>query len=489
MSGRGERYDVLLGISDPHILTLYCQALEHCGHVVRTVHDAAAARDLTSREHFDAVVLEASLGDRRAGLDLAHELLQDGLHPEVIVLADYPNVTHAVAVAKAGAFDYLSAPVSVQQVVAVVGEAGKLARSRRSLRDGSIDEFSGAFLVSDVAAVQEMAALARIVASRPDSNALILGESGSGKDIVARLIHAESAQARAPFVVVNLVDVAPEHLEERLFGTAEPDGSFQEGASQRHGSFAVARGGTLVLRELSELPDELQPAVVRVIETGRFTPRSATADVPFHGRVIATTDRDIAGLVDDQSFHPALFYRLASVLIRVPPLRERPQDVPRLARAIMEQVASDAGRPEMRLSDGALEVLAGHRWPGNLRELRNMLTRLALLSDNDVIEADEATALVGRLRILDVAPPTVRSRRHRRRKASSMPAPKISGVITAALDEPSRAERERIEEALANADGHRERAADALGMSRTTLWTRMRLLGIDTDRFHKRRAR
>jgi DNA-binding NtrC family response regulator len=491
MNGQEERHNVLLGIVDPHIASLYSDALVARGHFVFLVKSAKHAADVLAREHFDIVLVETALGDRHAGLDLAREILSDGLHPEVVVLADYPNVAHAVAIAKAGAFDYLSAPVSVDHVVAIVAEAGKLSRSRRTARrESQVDEVAGAFLMSSVPAVQEMEALARMVAAHTDSNALILGESGSGKDIVARLIHSLSAQSRAPFVVVNLVDIAPEQLEERLFGTAEPDGSFQEGASQRHGSFAIARGGTLVLRELSELSAELQPRILRVIEQGKFRPINGRVDVPFHARVLATTDRDISGLVDEQSFHPALFYRLASVLIRMPPLRERAADIPRLSRAILEQVAADASRPDMQLSQGAVEVLSGYNWPGNIRELRNVLTRLALLNDQDLIDAANVSAIVGAPGMRDAIAAVPRARPSSRRpKASSMPAPRISGVIAAALDQPSLAERERIEDALAHYEGHRERAAIALGMSRTTLWTRMRLLGIDMEQFRKRRAR
>jgi DNA-binding NtrC family response regulator len=489
MNGPEDRYGVLIGIADPHIARLYSEALRAAGHAVRTVDSPADAASTLAREHCDVVLVDTTLGGRPAGLNLAHEILKDTRHPEVIVVSSFPNVSHAVAVAKAGAFDYLSAPVSVEHVVTVVADAGKLSRSRRNgTRDKQLDGVAGAFLVSNVPAVQEMAALVRNAAASADSHAMVVGESGSGKDIVARLIHSLSAQSRAPLVIVNLVDVGPEQLEERLFGTAEADGSFQEGPSQRHGSFAVARGGTLVLRELSELPVELQPPVLQVLESRSFRPIRAASAVPFHARVIATTDRDTAALVNESALHPALFYRLANVTIRVPPLRERAADIPRLARAIMEQVASDAGRPGMVLGADAVSTLADYSWPGNLRELRNVLTRLALLSEDDLVDAPAITGIIG------TAGPRESGvlrlpRSSRRAKASSLPAPKISGIIAAALDEPSRLERERIEEALALCEGHRERAADSLGMSRTTLWTRMRLLGVDSERFRKRRAR
>jgi DNA-binding NtrC family response regulator len=491
MNSQEERHDVLLGIRDQHVATLYSEALRSHGHEVRWAASAWDAADALAQGHFDVVVLETALGGRHAGLELAREILHDSLHPEVVLLADFPNVAHAVGIAKAGAFDYLSSPVSVDHVVSVVAEAGTLARSRRNDRGEShLDDVASAFLQSSVPAVQEMASLVSMVASHPDATALILGEGGAGKDIVARVIHTLSRQARAPFVLVNLAEVPPEQLERRLFGTAESDGSFQESPSQRHGALAIARGGTLVLQELSELPAGLQPAILRVIEQGRFRPMNGRVDVPLNARVLATSERDISALLHDQSFHPGLFYRLAHALIRVPPLRERAPDLPRLARAILEQVAADAGRTDMELSAAAVEALSCHRWPGGIRELRSVLTRLTLLSEEAVISAGSVLVVMGDAvqRDSDVVPARSRSG-SRRPKTSCMPAPRISGIIAAALDEAALAERERIEEVLDRYEGHRERAAAALGMSRTTLWTRMRLLGLDMDSFRRQRAR
>ncbi|MBI5537478.1 MAG: sigma-54-dependent Fis family transcriptional regulator [Deltaproteobacteria bacterium] len=491
MNGPDERHNVLLGVTDPHVALLYSDALGQQGHTVRVAHSSEEANRAIEQEVFDVLILETALGGKQAGLDLARAVLANTLRPEVVVLADFPNVAHAVSIAKAGAYDYLCAPLSVAQLVSVVEAAGGLAHTRRTTpAETRIDEIESAFLESKVPAVQEMAALARMVASNSDANALILGESGVGKDVVARLIHSLSGQSRAALVTVNLLDVAPELLEERLFGTAEPDGSFVDGPSTRHGSLANARGGTLVLRELSELPTSLGPAILQVIEGGSFRPIDCHTDVPFQARVLATTERDISALVDDQSFYPALFYRLASVMIRVPPLRERAEDLPRLASAILAQVARDAGRWEMRFAPDALEMISAYPWPGNIREMRNVLTKLTLLHEQDLISADAVTSVVGApVQRVSVTAPKRITRNPGRQKASTMPAPKISGVIAAALDEPSRAERERIEEALASCDGHRERAAQLLGMSRTTLWTRMRLLGIDLERISKSSAR
>lgn len=489
MNNWDENYAVLLGVADPHVARLYDQGLTSRGHQVRIVTTASEARATLGSDHYDVIIVETDLGGRRGGLELAHEVLREQARPEVIVLAGFPSVANAVAIAKAGAFDYLSAPVSVEQVESVVAEAGRLARTRRAARRdmGQPDTLMNEFLSSSVPAMLDLSAMVRMVAGHPDACALVVGENGSGKDIVARLIQNQSQQPRSPFVIVNLLDSDPALLEERLFGAQDP-AMATDPSSPALGAFAQARGGTLVLRGIDDMPPELQPRLLAVLESRVFRPLGGRIDVPFRARVVATTDRDVSWLADSRNFLQPLFFRLASVMVRVPSLRERIQDMPRLARAILEQISADASRPGLRLSASAIDSLSRHTWPGNLRELRNVLTRLALLSDSITLEAPMLASILQAesLTNLDGSPRRPSSRRP---KTSTIPAPRISGIIAAALDGESRAERERIEEALASAEGHRERAAANLGMSRTTLWTRMRLLGIDADRFHKRRDR
>ncbi len=489
MNLRDDNHWVLLGITDPDVARPYAEGLEAAGHHVRIVAAASDARKALNADHFDVVVLETDMGERRSGLELGHEILREHARPEVIVMANLPSVANAVAVAKAGAFDYLSAPVSVSQLVHVVDDAGRLARTRQTARHdfGQSDRLSSEFLTSTAPAVQDLSAMVRMVASHAEACALVIGESGSGTDLVARIVHAHSANPAAPFVVENLLDADAAQLEVRLFGTAHEAVSGGDTSDSGVGAFAQARGGTLVLRGVGDMPFDLQPKLLSVLETRVFRPVGGRVDVPFRGRVIALTDREVGWLADGRSFSQPLFFRLASVTMRVPPLRERTQDLPRLAHAILAEIAADAGRPGLRLSAPAVDCLARHTWPGNLRELRNVLTRVALLCETSLVdEATLASIMENELSRPSDGP----TRRHsgRRPKAMTMPSPRISDAIVAALDGESRAERERIEEALAAAEGHRERAAASLGMSRTTLWTRMRLLGLDVDRFHKRRA-
>jgi DNA-binding NtrC family response regulator len=286
----------------------------------------------------------------------------------------------------------------------------------------------------------------------------------------------------------------PEELDAALFGLDAPERG--SGPHPRAGGLLAAAGrGSLLLREVSELPFEVQPALFDVLQTRAWRQSLGGPKRPFAARVLATTSREVWALADDRSFHPGLFQRLASVLIRVPALRERRDDIPGLAHAMQAQLKRETGRAGRRLSAGALEVLERHDWPGNLRELRDVLTRLMLLGTREVVASDEVLGCLGnsartvRPRRASSAPPPLAPSRSTRPKTSSLPAPKVSGIIAASLDSAALAERDRIEQALVRAKGHRERAAEMLGMSRTTLWTRMRLLGIDAESIRRRMAR
>lgn len=478
MSGLTHPLQILLVMADPRIADGVSTGLTSAGHTVTTVFSAAEAKASNRRDAFDVVVTDAALEDEADGVTLAEDLLAEPQHPEVIVLAEKPDIRHAVALTKAGAFDYQSYPISQDKLRAVI-ESTSPAPAQEGDEEG-FDDFLRAFMVSSAPAVQEMAALCRAVASKADATALIIGDTGAGKGVVSRIIHWLSPQARAPLVRINLVDLDPESVERKLFGTG----------SGEDGLLATARHGTLVIREFSEIVPELQKKLETLIETRTYRPMGGDEDQRFEGRLIATSTMTVEDLVSEALVDPGLAYRLASVSIHVPPLRDRVDDMPRITDAVLSQVASDASRPDLHLTTGARQVIIEHPWVGNLRELRNVLTRIALLCPNDEIDSDDLAQALGfasaEARRSHRSGIRARIRSTRRPNNSSVPVPRISGLIAAALDESARAERERIEAALEAADGHRERAAADLGMSRTTLWTRMRMLGIDYDRFHPR---
>ncbi len=482
MTGSTQQYNVLLVATAAYLDETWSPSLTGAGHSVATVFCVDEARARLRSETFDVVVVDADV-DGGLGSRLASDLLRQSPRPEVILFAQRPKLDEAVALAKAGAFDYVAAPLSATQLVELVGKAGDLAATRQaqSGSQGGFDDFMRAFLVSSVPAVQEMASQCRMLAGRPEGAALVVGETGSGKRLVSRVIHWLGAHAQGPLISVNLVDAAPEDLEDRLFGT---------GTVGKEGLLLAATGGSLLLHEIGDLPATLQPRLYDVLESGVLVGSNGGPGRPVRTRVIATTSMDLEVQVDRDRFHAGLYFRLASVTVRVPPLRERAADIPRIAEAILAQVAADAGRPELRLSSAAMSELVRHRWPGNLREMRNVLTRIALLSPADLITPEELQRAGGTTwsHRTTSSGSQAAVRPQGTRRTSSTQVPRVSGIVQANLDEAARAERDRIEAALAAAEGHRERAAALLGMSRTTLWTRMCVLGIDHECFRKNRA-
>lgn len=482
MSGQSHHLQIVLVINNPTTAERFSHALTSAGHAVSTVSSVQEARATLRREAFDLLVTDAVLEGRRAGVVLADEMLASAGGLDVVVLAAEPDVKEAVALTRAGVLEYEPYPVSSDRLLEIVQ---RVERPDAVQDDEGFDEFLRAFMVSSIPAVQEMAAMCRTVASMPNATALIVGEAGAGKGVVSRIIHWLSPQSRAPMVRINLVDVDPFEVDRKLFGTGNGD----------DGLLAVAGNGTLLLREFSDVPRDVQPKLRKLLESRRYRPLDGTVERRFDGRLLATSTAGADALVKQFGVQPALAYRLATVSIRVPPLRSRVEDVSRITEAMLDQVAADAARPELTLSVGAKQLLVEHNWPGNLRELRNVLTRLALLSPHDQIDADSLARALGfpseqsRREHKSGMRARVRSSAPRKLRSSTLPVPRISGLIAAALDDDAKAERERIEAALEATDGHRERAAAVLGMSRTTLWTRMRMLGIDYERFHSPKAK
>jgi DNA-binding NtrC family response regulator len=484
MSGTTPQFNVLLVATAAHLDETWSPTLTGEGHSVSSVFCVDEARARLRMERFDVVVVDVSV-DGGLGARLAHDLLGESSRPEVILVAVRPKLDDAVALAKAGAFDYVAAPLSAVQLAEMVRKAGQIAASRRdtSRSQGEFDDFMRAFLVSSVPAVQEMASTCRMISARPESSALVVGETGSGKNLVSRVIHWLSPQAQGPMIALNLVD-ATDDLEDRLFGSS---------ITGKDGLLLAATGGSLLLHEIGELPARLQPRLYDVLDSGVLVNDLGGPGRPVRTRLIATTTSDLEALVDREAFHGGLYFRLASVTVRVPPLRERAADVPRIAEAILAQVASDAGRPELRLSAAAVKQLVRYNWPGNLREMRNMLTRIALLCANDLVGPEDLMRAGGsswpQRSATGTSSGTLSAVRvPGSRRTSSTQVPRVSGVVEANLDEPARAERERIEVALQAAEGHRERAAALLGMSRTTLWTRMCVLGIEPERYRRNKV-
>lgn len=487
MTARPVHHSILVAVGNPDIAKAYANGLRIAGYSVRTACTCREASQHLQTDDVDIVAIDAMLDGGENGLSFALALLQRPDHPQILVLADLADVENVGEYVKQGSLECLPRTASVEDLVAAVAEAEAAAGLWTGLPEqrAQVDEVSLALIRSSLPAVQEATELCRMVASHTDASVLVLGESGAGKSFFARLVHTLSCRWAGPFMSVDFSDLAPEHVGEEVFGDSRLD-TFPP---QRQGVLAAAAGGTAVFEEIGELTREGQERLADALEKRRFLAARTEKEIELTARTLATTSVDLGELLDVRGFHRGLFFRLANVLLHVPPLRERTPDIPRIATAMLRQIAEQETRPAVELSESAFDVLMEHTWPGNLRELQNVMVRTMLLSTTCIVDADDIR------RLLALQGAGGRSVRVDKRRVSggpsglATPVPKVSGITYAALDREARAERRRIEQTLTAAEGHRERAAQMLGMSRTTLWTRMRLLGIDADRFCSRRAR
>jgi DNA-binding NtrC family response regulator len=429
--------------------------LESRGFSVQEAVSLEAARACFQRERPDAIVVDYALPDGNA-LDLLAEI--HGVDPQlpVVVLTGHGSIDLAVRAIKEGAENFLTKPVELPALAVVLERAlenqrnrrRQVARQSRRSRD-EIDPFVGTS-----AAVHELAREAA-VALRSEGPILIQGETGSGKGVLARWLHEQGARRDEPFVDLNCAGLSRDFLESELFGHAR--GAFTGAVNEKKGLFEVAHRGVLFLDEMGDLDPAVQPKVLKVIEDKRFRRLGEVADRQVDVFLIAATNQELASLVRDGRFRSDLFFRINTIPLAVPPLRERREDIAPLALRLLDQLGRDLGRPGARLAAGALEALRAYSWPGNVRELRNVLERAVLRAEEQEIHPSD----------FRFAPELAAS-------------PAAGGGQTLA-----ELERQRIERALREERGRVVEAARRLGIPRSTLYQKIKELRVDLSRFQR----
>ena len=442
---------VLVVDDEPDIRELLQLTLAKMGLEVQAAGSIAEAKELLKAARFDLCLTDMRLPDGE-GLELVrHIAAQPGDLPVAVITA-FGSAENAVAALKAGAFDYVSKPVGLAQLRALV-------RSALSLPERSAPLTGMPQLIGDsepLAQVRDtIAKLARTLAP-----VYISGESGSGKELAARLIHLRGARRDAPFVPVNCGAIPGELMESEFFGYRK--GAFTGANEDRDGFFQAARGGTLFLDEVAELPLAMQVKLLRAIQEKRVRKIGATQEDPVDVRVISATHQDLAAAVEAGRFRQDLYYRLNVIELKMPPLRACRDDVPAIAAAVMERLAQQNAVPVPKLSEAALAELKGYDFPGNIRELENILERAMALSGAEQIEVEDL-----RLRPL----PGVAAQG----EAAAAEGGRADTPLPDYLD---RVEREAILQALAKTDYNRTAAAKLLGVTFRTLRYRMQRLGI-----------
>ncbi len=395
------------------------------------------------------------------GMELLARL--KAMQPElpVVILTAHGTIDSAVEAMKIGAFDYLTKPFSRDQLKGAVRKAlevGELKRENRRLREVVAERFSFAHMIAGSRAMRAVTEMAARVA-QSDATVLLVGESGTGKELLAKGIHFHSARARKPFVTVNCAAI-PEHLlESELFGHRR--GAFTGAVADKQGKFELAAGGTIFLDEVGDLPLLLQVKLLRVLQEREIDkvgdPRPIKVDV----RVIAATNRDLEKMIADGAFREDLYYRLAVVSIRVPPLRERADDIPLLVDHFLDKHGERLGRPRPAVDKAVYSALNLYSWPGNIRELENVVERALVLDRDGVIGLDDL-------------PERVRGRERR-----------LGNVRIELPDEGislENVEREIIAAALEKHNWNQTRTAQYLGVTRSTLIYRMQKFGIEREK-------
>jgi two-component system response regulator AtoC len=450
MKSADKRVGRILVVDDEEgIRTFLAEALERTGHEVTQVADGAAAVRAAREEPFDVVLTDLHMPGTD-GMTVVRTVRTEQPDVEVIVLTAFGDVATAVEAMKLGAFDYLQKPVSspgaIRDLVAgALERRAKLAAHGRSELAGSVSLTFGA-----PAMIPVVDALARV--AKTASTVLLTGESGTGKEVAARLLHETSPRAKEPFIAINCAVLTKELLESELFGHEK--GAFTGAHAQRRGRIELANGGTFFLDELGELDPSLQAKLLRVLEERRFERLGGSTPVTVDVRWVAATNRDLRAMARDGTFREDLYHRLAVFPIRLPPLRERREDIVPLAKSLLAQLSTSAARPApVRLDDAAAARLQREDWPGNVRELRNVLERAMILADGPVIGPEHLWIEGG---------------------TPAEKAPSQTTDVSPLAD----LEREMIQRALAAAGGNRRLAATKLGIGLRTLYAKLKRDGI-----------
>ena len=475
---------ILVADDDAAIRTVLTQALSRVGYTVRSTGSAATlARWVTAGEG-DMVVTDVVMPDDNA-FNVLPRMKKARPDLPILVMSAQNTFMTAIRASEAGAYDYLPKPFDLTELLNVVARA--LAEPRPEPKAAVQETAEPMPLVGRSAAMQDIyRMLARMM--QTDLTVMINGESGTGKELVARALHDYGRRRNGPFVAINMAAIPKDLIEAELFGYEK--GAFTGALHRKAGQFENADGGTLFLDEIGDMPMEAQTRLLRVLQQGEFMTVGGRTPIKTDVRIIAATHKDVRGAIATGGFREDLFYRLNVVPVRLPPLRERSEDIPDLVRHFLAKGVRE-GLPDKRLHPDAMDMLRRYRWPGNVRELENLVRRLAALYPQDEIsaetiaaelyaheEAGEGTAdAVSDVPVLSLETAVERHLAHYFAGFDrGLPPP---GLHQRILDE---VERPLLHAALAATNGNQIKAAELLGLNRNTVRKKIRDLGISVYR-------
>ncbi|CAN5667634.1 sigma-54 dependent transcriptional regulator [soil metagenome] len=456
---------MLLVDDEPAVLFTLSELLVERGHKVITAKNGVEA--LTKLEEAETVLTDLSM-PKMDGLELMTQIVARDPSLPVILLTAHGSEKVAVAAMKQGAYDYLTKPFDIDEVALVIERALEARRLRVDNQRLTAEQTLGRRIVGDSRPMRRLLEATSRVASR-DVTVLVRGETGTGKEFVAELLHAQSLRATKPLVRFNCAALPAELADAELFGQVR--GAFTGATATRPGFFSQANGGTLILDEIGELPPAIQAKLLRALQEGEIQPVGSGRIEKVDVRVVASTNRDLAADVKTGTFREDLYYRIAVVELIVPPLREHKEDIPALAEEFARRYGERFGLGHVSLEPALIDALVHHEWPGNVRQLENTLARLAALSSGGVIGLADFQAAESSTNQLPVQhdsdptdpPPDARN------------GPSLKEQVEAF-------ERGLVGRALDSTGGNQSEAARRLGVSRVTLIDKMKKYALNTKR-------
>jgi two-component system, NtrC family, nitrogen regulation response regulator NtrX len=456
---------LLIVDDDPNTLASLSRAFRLAGHEATVCDNAARALDLLRAEKFDLILSDVVMPGR-TGLELLQDLKNAGVKTPIVLISGQANIEMAVQATKLGALDFLEKPLSTDKLLLTVENALKLSRlqdENRQLRD-RLGKYE--LIGSGVAITRLLAQVERVAAS--ETRVCILGETGTGKELIARAIHEKSARRQNAFVTLNCAAVPAELIESELFGHEK--GAFTGAAARHLGKFEQADGGTIFLDEIGDMPVAMQAKLLRVLEEGEIERVGGDKPIRVDVRVLVATHRNLEDLVKQNSFRRDLFHRIYVFPLILPPLRERLEDFPALVAHFAAQVAAQNGWKQKPFGGTAITQLQRYSWPGNLRELRNVVERLILLAGEEEVSAEDVQL------VLPLSTLT---------SGDSTAAGSTSEYSGTLAERTEAFEREVLLGEIRRHNFHMTNVAKALGLERSHLYKKCQHLGIDLQALRK----
>jgi len=450
---------ILLADDDVKLLANLSDILAKSGYAILTAERNDRLVEMLGQNPVEALILDLVMPptDGMSGLKSVRDKFPS---LPVIILSGHGTIANAVEAIKIGAFDFLEKPIEWERILITLENAlqrSRLERERNAFLKESLERYQ---MIGTSPAIKAIFRLIEKVAAS-DARVLVSGESGTGKELIAKAIHLRGERAAGPFVTLNCAAIPDELIESELFGHER--GAFTGAVAQHTGKFVMASGGTLFLDEIGEMSPRIQAKVLRVIEDNEVCPVGASRSVHVDVRIIAATNRDLKEALRRHEFREDLYFRLGVILIAVPPLRERREDIPLLVEHFLAKLSEERKHPPLKLSLGALEALIEFSWPGNVRELRNLVEKMVVLSSSDTVLKEEIEFYLADNRFRETDP----------QKAGDRTLDQVR----------KNQEKESIQAKLTATHWNYERSAVELGISRATLFRKIKELSIKREQY------